>query len=70
MVRTLSAATTIAEATSEEYQQRLMSYFGRVNYAYDNKYLLSISARRDGYSAFGPDSKYGFFHQAVPYQVD
>ena len=61
LVRTLSAATTIAEATSEEYQQRLMSYFGRVNYAYDNKYLLSISARRDGYSAFGPDSKYGFF---------
>ncbi len=61
LVRTLSAATTIAEATSEEYQQRLMSYFGRVNYAYDNKYLLSISARKDGYSAFGPDSKYGFF---------
>ena len=64
LVRTLSAATTIAEAISEEYQQRLLSYFGRVNYAYDNKYLLSISARRDGYSAFGPDSKYGFFPAA------
>ena len=64
LVRTLSGATTIAEATSEEYQQRLLSYFGRINYAYDGKYLVSLSARRDGYSAFGPDSKYGFFPAA------
>lgn len=33
----------------------------RVNYAYDNRYLLTATARRDGYSAFGDNTKYGVF---------
>ena len=64
LVQTLSGATTISQATSEEYKERLLSYFGRINYSYDDKYLVSVSARRDGYSAFGPDSKFGFFPAA------
>ena len=36
----------------------------RVNYAYADKYLVSLSARWDGSSKFGPDNKYGFFPAA------
>ncbi len=39
----------------------LTSFFGRVNYDYNKKYLLSLNARRDGYSAFSPDNKWGNF---------
>ncbi|MFY7653261.1 MAG: SusC/RagA family TonB-linked outer membrane protein, partial [Chitinophagaceae bacterium] len=39
----------------------LTSFFGRINYDYKKKYLLSLNARRDGYSAFSPDNKYGNF---------
>ena len=33
----------------------------RVNYSYDSRYLFTATARRDGYSAFGEDRKYGIF---------
>ncbi|MBT8182821.1 MAG: SusC/RagA family TonB-linked outer membrane protein, partial [Eudoraea sp.] len=35
--------------------------FGRINYAYDNRYLLSASVRRDGASIFGENKKYATF---------
>lgn len=37
------------------------SGFGRINYAYDNKYLLQVSVRRDGSSIFGLNNRYGIF---------
>lgn len=61
LLRTLSAATTIASATSTSYKETFQSYFARVNYAYDDKYLVSASFRRDGSSIFGPNNKYGNF---------
>ena len=39
----------------------LESYFGRVNYDFKKKYFASVNARRDGYSAFAPDQKWGNF---------
>jgi TonB-linked SusC/RagA family outer membrane protein len=39
----------------------LASYFGRLNYNYDQRYILSASLRRDGSSRFGPDNKWGIF---------
>ncbi|WP_085537010.1 SusC/RagA family TonB-linked outer membrane protein [Massilibacteroides vaginae] len=39
----------------------LFSIFGRVNYAYDNKYLFEGVVRRDGSSRFGGNNKYGTF---------
>lgn len=39
----------------------LLSYFGKVNYAYDNKYLASVTLRRDGSSRFGKDNRFGMF---------
>ena len=37
------------------------SYFGRVNYNFDNRYLLTATIRADGSSAFGSDNRWGYF---------
>ncbi|WP_321376223.1 TonB-dependent receptor [uncultured Draconibacterium sp.] len=37
------------------------SQMGRLNYVYNGKYLATATVRRDGYSAFGEDTKYGIF---------
>ena len=42
------------------FDSRLLSYFGRLQYAYDGKYLFSAVVRRDGSSNFGPKNKFGF----------
>lgn len=39
----------------------LLSFFGRLNYNYKNRYYISGNVRRDGYSAFGKDNKWGTF---------
>ena len=39
----------------------LNSYMGRINYAYGEKYLLTLTGRYDGSSRFGANTKYGFF---------
>jgi TonB-linked SusC/RagA family outer membrane protein len=39
----------------------MQSYFGRLIYDYDNKYLFSATVRRDGSSNFGPNNKYAIF---------
>ena len=61
LIQTLTAATTISLGESTEYENNLLSFFGRINYAYDDKYLVSLSYRRDGSSVFGTDNKYGDF---------
>lgn len=49
-------------ASSQSWQSTLLSQMGRLNYSYDSRYLLTLTARRDGYSAFGANtSKYGIF---------
>ena len=42
----------------------LLSYLGRINYEYKNKYLLSLSMRADGSSKFAPGNKWGNFPSA------
>jgi iron complex outermembrane receptor protein len=42
-------------------QNELQSYFGRVNYTFDRKYLLTASMRADGSTRFGQNNKYGYF---------
>lgn len=44
-----------------QYFRRNLSFFGRVNYDYGDKYLASFTARRDGSYAFGADNKYANF---------
>ncbi len=60
-IQNISAAGTISAAESGKYQERLLSFTSRVNYAYKDKYLASASFRRDGSSRFGADTKYGNF---------
>ncbi|WP_406684665.1 SusC/RagA family TonB-linked outer membrane protein [Seonamhaeicola sp. MEBiC1930] len=43
---------------------KLVSYFGRLDYNYDEKYLLQLSARTDGSTRFGANTRYGFFPSA------
>jgi TonB-linked SusC/RagA family outer membrane protein len=47
--------------SSNRYDNKLISYTGRVTYAYKDKYLLTATARWDGSSRFGKDKKWGFF---------
>ncbi|MEJ7829057.1 MAG: SusC/RagA family TonB-linked outer membrane protein, partial [Segetibacter sp.] len=42
-------------------KESFLSQMARINYSYDSRYLLTLTARRDGYSGFGEDKKYGFF---------
>lgn len=37
------------------------SYYGRLNYNFDNRYLFTATLRADGSSAFGPDNRWGWF---------
>lgn len=54
-----TASTTIGEPT------RTSSYFGRVNYTYDNRYLFTFTARADGKNVFAPEHRWGFFPGAA-----
>ncbi|MCV9926988.1 TonB-dependent receptor [Flavobacterium sp. LS1R49] len=47
--------------TSYVYDQRRLSYFGRVQYDYKGKYLFSAMIRRDSSTKFGPGNKVGYF---------
>lgn len=51
----------VAATNFMDWKQSLFSYFARINYAFEDKYLASISLRRDGSSVFGEDTKYGSF---------
>lgn len=59
-LRNIAGATTIT-ATSASSKWALESIFSRLQYAYDNKYSVSASLRRDGSSRFGANTKYGNF---------
>lgn len=60
----LSLITTIPKVLtngSYNYDQRRLSYFGRFQYDYKGKYLLSAMIRRDASTKFGPDNKIAYF---------
>ncbi len=42
-------------------ESRLISFYGRVNYIFKEKYIFNASIRRDGSSRFGPESRWGIF---------
>lgn len=60
LVPTLNAGT-VNGGTSLAYEWAMISYLGRVNYNYKNKYFLSAVLRRDGSSRFGANNRYGYF---------
>ena len=61
LLKNLQGATTIINEGEINVVKNKIGYFGRINYAFANKYLVSASFRRDGSSVFGVDSKWGDF---------
>lgn len=49
---------------SFQYVKRNLSYFGRMNYEFKNRYLFSFTGRVDGSTSFGANNKFGFFPSA------
>lgn len=60
----ISLGTGDKDVTGGKGQNRSLSQFARVNYAFDNRYLFEASIRRDGYDNFGPDNRFGLFPSA------
>ena len=56
-----NALATSSTTTGGYNEHTLASYFGRLNYNYDEKYLFEGILRADGSSRFGSDNKYGYF---------
>lgn len=63
-LKTIASAAEIADGTGNLTEFSFVSYFGRVNYKFNNKYLFSASVRVDGSSRFGANNKYGTFPAA------
>lgn len=61
----LSAGAINGQSYSSASQWDMVSYMLRINYNYKSRYYLTTTARRDGYSAFGPNNKYGLFPSAA-----
>jgi TonB-linked outer membrane protein, SusC/RagA family/TonB-dependent outer membrane receptor, SusC/RagA subfamily, signature region len=57
----LSNGTGDSYNYSSAYANNLLSFFGRLDYSFADKYLLSATIRRDGSSRFGPNKRYGTF---------
>ncbi|HWS60079.1 MAG TPA: TonB-dependent receptor [Flavobacterium sp.] len=62
---TLSAATGARTNNGYYTGSRLLSQFGKFNYAFSDKYLATFTIRRDGSSRFGEDTRYGIFPAAT-----
>jgi TonB-dependent starch-binding outer membrane protein SusC len=62
-IQTLNDAVAVTGNTTST-QSVLISYFGRVQYGFQNKYFLSASLRRDGSSRFGINHQFGTFPSA------
>jgi TonB-linked SusC/RagA family outer membrane protein len=57
----ISAGANTPTANTDMSQWRQASFFGRVNYTLNDKYLFTFNGRYDGNSKFGRDHKWGFF---------
>lgn len=62
-IETINGANVIdaGQTFTRKEQIGLLSFLARFNYAYKDRYLISLAARADGSSLFGPDNKYGIF---------
>lgn len=62
-IPTVNAATQFAAGSnfSSKSEYRIISNFGRINYDFDQRYLLSLVYRLDGISSLAEDNRWGFF---------
>ncbi|MET0637407.1 MAG: TonB-dependent receptor [Chitinophagaceae bacterium] len=59
-VKAISAASNRLGSSSRNYS-KLVSFFGKASYTYDNKYTIDGSLRADGSSRFGTNNRWGYF---------
>ena len=57
----LALGTPYENSSSYGSPTRISSFFGRVNYSYDDRYLATVTLRADGSSKFSKDHRWGFF---------
>lgn len=60
-VTTPNAGSILQTATATKSEKANASFISRVNYSFNDKYLLTANFRADGSSAFGPDNLWGYF---------
>jgi TonB-dependent starch-binding outer membrane protein SusC len=60
----LASAASPTAVSSSGSSWKLLSYFARANYKFNDRYLLALSGRYDGSSRFGANNRYGFFPAA------
>ncbi len=58
-LNTLGAVQSISAATDQRHA--LISYYARLNYTFDSRYMLTATVRRDGTSRFNKDNRWGTF---------
>lgn len=56
-----ATGTTLSTVKASDYRHVLLSYYGRINYSYDGKYLLTATVRRDASSRFSKSNRWGTF---------
>ncbi len=61
----LAAGEVVLPIISSRYQSTLISFLGRANYTFDDRYLLTLSYRQDGSSKFGKNNKWAGFSSAA-----
>lgn len=61
----LDAGTGRSTNSGNATGSKLLSYFGKINYSSSNRYLASVTLRRDGSSRFGANNKYAYFPAAT-----
>jgi TonB-linked SusC/RagA family outer membrane protein len=64
LMKNIAAATTRGTSTNYFSEYRYSAAFGRLNYSYDEKYILNLTGRRDGSSRFGPGKQFANFGAA------
>ena len=57
----MNTGTVLNSIGGTSVEDALLSYFGRIQYAYRDKYLLEVNGRYDGSSRFAADNRWGFF---------
>lgn len=61
LIYNLASAFVVRIAQDQQTEYKYQAFFGRFNYSYKDKYIVNLTARRDGSSRFGPGKQFATF---------
>ncbi len=64
LIENIAAASTVTTYYDNDFKYKYNAFFGRINYTYEDKYILDLTGRRDGSSRFGSNYRFGNFGAA------